>query len=86
MYFANMKRDNKIGPPVLGGLPQPKKMAAADLAKLDASAVAIVDTRDWDDFRSGHIAGSLSFPADQVVQHRRRLDGQGQRRHLPGDR
>jgi hydroxyacylglutathione hydrolase len=45
MYFANMKRDNKIGPPVLGGLPQPKKMAAADLAKLDTSVVAIVDTR-----------------------------------------
>ncbi|MEC7237431.1 MAG: MBL fold metallo-hydrolase, partial [Pseudomonadota bacterium] len=62
MYFANMKRDNKIGPPVLGGLPQPKKMSAADLAKLDTSVVAIVDTRAWEDFRSGHIAGSLSFP------------------------
>ena len=62
MYFANMKRDNKIGPPVLGGLPQPKKMSAADLAKLETSVVAIVDTRAWEDFRSGHIAGSLSFP------------------------
>lgn len=62
MYFANMKRDNKIGPPVLDGLPQPTKMTASNLAELDASSVAIVDTRNWDDFRSGHIEGSLSFP------------------------
>lgn len=62
MYFANMKRDNKRGPEVLGGLPQPTKMTAQDLTKLDPSSVAIIDTRPWDEFRSGHLAGSLSFP------------------------
>jgi hydroxyacylglutathione hydrolase len=62
MYFANMKRDNKMGPPVLGKLPIPPRVAFADMAKLDAKAVAIIDTRGWDAFRAGHIPGSLSFP------------------------
>lgn len=62
LYFANMKRDNKIGPPVLGGLPIPSKMSIHDARNLDGRNVAIVDTRSWDAFRAGHIPGSLSFP------------------------
>ncbi len=62
MYFANMKRVNKIGPPVLGELPSPPRVTADDLRTLDAKVVAIIDTRAWDDFRSGHVPGSLSFP------------------------
>ncbi len=61
-YFANMKRDNKAGPPVLGGLPEPARLSVAELRALDARAVAIVDTRVWEAFRAGHLAGSLSFP------------------------
>ena len=62
MYFATMKRLNKEGPPVLGGLPQPNRMPATDLRAVDASATAIVDTRDWPAFREGHVPGSLSLP------------------------
>ncbi len=62
LYFANMKRDNKNGPRVLGGLPEPAKQTVADLLELDASQVAIIDTRPWDAFRNGHIPGSMSFP------------------------
>ncbi|MCA9273856.1 MAG: MBL fold metallo-hydrolase [Phycisphaerales bacterium] len=62
MYFANMKRDNKIGPPVLGGLPIPPRVTAGALRSLDAKKVAIIDTRPWDDFRKGHIPGSLWMP------------------------
>ncbi len=62
LYFANMKRDNKVGPPVLGAVPTPDRITAAELAALDATRVAIVDTRSWDAFRAGHIRGSLSFP------------------------
>ena len=62
MYFANMKRDNKIGPRVLGGLPIPPRVDYKTMSALDPREVAIVDTRSWDEFRAGHIPGSLSFP------------------------
>jgi len=64
VYFKNMKRDNKVGPPVLGGLPRPARVTAKDLAGLDLSggSAVIVDTRPWDEFRAGHVGGSYSFP------------------------
>ncbi len=62
LYFANMKRDNKIGPPVLGGVPCPARMSAEELLALDPRQVAIIDTRTWDAFREGHVPRSLSFP------------------------
>lgn len=61
LYFANMKRDNKIGPPVLGTLPEPRRMSPTDLASLDASRVALLDLRDWPTYRAGHLAGAMSF-------------------------
>ena len=62
LYFANMKRDNKVGPKVLGGLPQPEQLDAAALRALDGKKVAIIDTRDWQAFRKGHVPGSLALP------------------------
>lgn len=62
MYFATMKKLNKVGPPVLGGVPQPKRMTATDLRSVDAKTTAIVDTREWAAFRGGHVPGSLSLP------------------------
>ncbi|MFG0300504.1 MAG: rhodanese-like domain-containing protein [Phycisphaerales bacterium JB047] len=61
LYFANMKRDNKIGPPVLGGLPTPKQMSPTELTTLDARTVALLDVRDWDTYRAGHLPGAMSF-------------------------
>jgi hydroxyacylglutathione hydrolase len=60
LYFARMKRDNRDGPPVLGELPEPTCVSADDLAR--ASDVMIVDLRSWDDFRAGHLPGSLWAP------------------------
>lgn len=62
LYFARMKRDNKLGPPVLGGVPKPKQLTAAEFAAIDGHASAIVDTRAWPAFRAGHPAGALSLP------------------------
>lgn len=62
LYFANMKRDNKMGPPVLGCVPNPPRVDFKRICSLDPTRVAIVDTRDWDLFRNGHVPGSLSFP------------------------
>lgn len=62
LYFATMKKLNKVGPPVLGGVPQPKRLDASDLRSVDPKATAITDTREWAEFRDGHVPGSLSLP------------------------
>lgn len=62
LYFARMKRDNKMGPRVLGSLPKPRALTAHEVAGLDTRSVAVIDTRDWASFRDGHVAGSLFCP------------------------
>ncbi|MFN0131332.1 MAG: rhodanese-like domain-containing protein [Phycisphaerales bacterium] len=61
-YFARMKKWNKEGPPVLGHVPTPRRASAEELVRLDAKAVAIVDTRPWREFMAGHLKGSLYIP------------------------
>ncbi len=58
-YFARMKQLNRDGVPVLGELPHPEHLSAEQLAAVDTRAVAVVDTRHWQAFRAGHLAGSL---------------------------
>ena len=62
LYFARMKRDNKMGPRVLGGLPKPPEMTPAEFAQLDGHTSAIVDTRPWAAFRESHMDGALFLP------------------------
>jgi hydroxyacylglutathione hydrolase len=61
MYFARMKRDNKIGPKLLNGLPNPRRLTIAEMKKLaeKGKEVAIIDTREREQFIEGHIPGSL---------------------------
>jgi hydroxyacylglutathione hydrolase len=66
LYFAAMKRDNKLGPRILGELPKPSMVGAADAMKIESSKDVIIDTRGWDAFRDGHIPGSLSFSLDSA--------------------
>ncbi|MEX2604234.1 MAG: MBL fold metallo-hydrolase [Gracilimonas sp.] len=66
LYFARMKRDNKIGPKVLKGIPQPKHLTLTELAKLDGNTeVAVLDTRERDEFSAGHLPGSLLSPLNK---------------------
>ncbi|MCG3124898.1 MAG: Thiosulfate sulfurtransferase GlpE [Phycisphaerales bacterium] len=62
LYFARMKRDNKQGPKVLGGVPQPRQLNAAQLVAIDGAKSAIIDTRPWNAFKAGHVPGSLHLP------------------------
>jgi hydroxyacylglutathione hydrolase len=62
LYFARMKRDNKMGPRVLGALPKPKAMTPREVAQLHTGKVAVIDTRAWEAFRDSHLAGSLFAP------------------------
>ena len=62
LYFARMKRDNKMGPKVLGGVPQPRQLSVAEFKQIDGRSCAVVDTRPWAAFRAGHLPGALSLP------------------------
>lgn len=64
LYFARMKQQNRDGVPLLGRVPEPRRITAAELGDLDGRATAIVDTRAWDAFRDGHLPGSLWSPTN----------------------
>lgn len=61
-YFAQMKRLNKLGPPVLGGLPLPEQLPFNRLEALLAAGLTIVDTRPAADFAAGHIPRTINIP------------------------
>ena len=67
LYFARMKRDNRIGPALLegGALPEPARISAADLgAWLDQPGKTILDLRtDRAAYMDRHVRGSLFTPA-----------------------
>ncbi|NNF57250.1 MAG: MBL fold metallo-hydrolase [Rhodothermaceae bacterium] len=67
MYFARMKRDNKLGVPVLGGLPQPRKLTATELGRFaDTDEALIIDTRlDRSGFMAKHLPGALYAPLNK---------------------
>ncbi|MEJ2311004.1 MAG: rhodanese-like domain-containing protein [Gemmatimonadales bacterium] len=67
-YFARMKRDNKLGAPVLGNLPSPRKLARSELEKLSGREdLLVVDTRlDRDAYMARHLEGSLYAPLDRA--------------------
>ena len=67
MYFARMKRDNKLGPPILGKLPQPQKLTARELDAIASDdETLIVDTRiDRSAFMERHIPGALHAPMNK---------------------
>jgi hydroxyacylglutathione hydrolase len=64
LYFAAMKRLNKLGPPVLGTLPTPSRLGTAELVALsNRDDIQVVDTRaDRRQFFEGHLAGSFHAP------------------------
>ncbi|MEZ4700148.1 MAG: MBL fold metallo-hydrolase [Rhodothermales bacterium] len=68
MYFARMKRDNKMGAPVLGRLPNPQRITSGELHETVANGKAlIVDTRlDRSGFMARHIPGSLYAPLNRA--------------------
>jgi len=52
------------------------RMTIAELRKLQASgSVTLVDVRDADSFKAGHIPGALSIPLDQLSAQVNRLKG-----------
>jgi hydroxyacylglutathione hydrolase len=61
-YFAEMKRINRDGPPLLPEWPQPEQLDAQRLGGVLAGHGLIVDTRPADSFADGHAPGTLNIP------------------------
>ncbi len=64
-YFAEMKRINKEGPRVLGGLPHPALVADARLADVIGRGDLVVDTRSAAAFAAQHVPGTINVPLDK---------------------
>ncbi|MEO5579073.1 MAG: MBL fold metallo-hydrolase [Gemmatimonadaceae bacterium] len=64
-YFAEMKRINKEGPRILGGLRRPELMPTSAMDGLLRKREVIVDTRPAADFAGGHIPGSTNIPLNR---------------------
>jgi len=67
MYFARMKRDNRDGVPLLGGLPHPAHLTVREFAQYAEDGTALViDTRlDRSGFIAKHVPGALYAPMNK---------------------
>ncbi len=67
MYFSRMKRDNRMGPPVLGSLPNPHLLSFDEIANLSGkTGIAVLDTRiEREAFMAGHLPESLYTPLNK---------------------
>lgn len=62
-YFSRMKKLNQEGPPLLGDIPEPRRLAAAQLEHMAGQqSVAVVDVRSHEDFMEGHLPASILAP------------------------
>jgi hydroxyacylglutathione hydrolase len=61
-YFPVMKRLNKRGPAVLGGIPTPAEISADDLQAIQQhGTLTLLDVRTAEHFGEGFLAGSLNI-------------------------
>jgi hydroxyacylglutathione hydrolase len=61
-YFAEMKRLNRDGPPLIGALPSPPRLDPPALAGLARGGAAVVDARARERFAEGHVPGTINIP------------------------
>lgn len=65
LYFARMKRDNRIGPRVIGTVPTLPRLSSRDLGALAGRTdVVVVDTRPRAEFLAAHLPKSLLAELD----------------------
>ncbi|NQF13021.1 MBL fold metallo-hydrolase [Brevibacillus sp. HB1.3] len=61
-YFAVMKRVNKEGPPLLKELPVVQEFNSLEAVKESLENGQMIDTRPFQKFAKGHLAGTLHIP------------------------
>ena len=65
LYFAEMKRINRDGAPVLGAFPTPSEGDLAALERALAAGAAVVDIRSAAAFAKAHLPGTLNIPLNK---------------------
>jgi hydroxyacylglutathione hydrolase len=60
-YFAQMKKVNKIGSPLLSELNAPAQLGRAKLEQVIAEGALVLDMRDRADFTQGHVPGTVNI-------------------------
>lgn len=67
-YFGRMKRENRVGPAVMGERAPLKELDTAVVAKgLEEDTLTFIDTRSNDEVHRGTVARSLNVPAGKSV-------------------
>lgn len=61
-YFAQMKRVNRDGPPVLGGFPSPEGLPGDQLHAVLAGGALVIDVRPAEAHAAGHVPGTVNIP------------------------
>ena len=61
-YFAEMKRLNRDGPPLLDGFKEPTRLEGAKLAPLVQAKALVIDTRRAEKFAAGFMPGTINIP------------------------
>jgi hydroxyacylglutathione hydrolase len=62
VYFAQMKRVNKVGPAMLDELADPTPKSLEDLERALSSGETVVDVRDQSRYAEQHIPGTINIP------------------------
>ncbi len=61
-YFAEMKRINKAGPRILGGVRRPPRQTIEVIVDVVEREGMIIDVRPAEAFARGHISGAINIP------------------------
>ncbi len=63
-YFAQMKKINKIGPPLISSLPTPVNYDRATLDAVLEDGGQVFDLRNRGQYAASHVPGTINVPAD----------------------
>ena len=61
-YFKEMKRLNRVGPPLLSNAPEPAQLPVEQIDAEIERGATVIDLRSADVFASGHIPGTINIP------------------------
>lgn len=61
-YFAEMKRINKEGPPLIGELREPERLPGERISEVLERGEVVVDVRPAAEYAKGHVPGTINIP------------------------